>query len=208
MKNRRIIVTIGRQTGSGGRKIGRILAESLGIEFYDKELLDLAAKESGFAAEVIEKHDEKPTHSFLYSLVMDGYGLSFPAGFGELPLDHQVFLAEFNTIRKIVRESSCVIVGRCADYALEEDPDLLSVFIYAKEEDKIARIMQETGFSETKSRELIMKKDRMRSNYYNYFSSKKWGASNTYHLCLNSSVFGIEGTAEMIRKALEVRAAK
>ncbi len=205
MGERKILITIGRQTGAGGRSVGRALAERLGISYYDKELLDRAAKESGFAPEVIERHDEKPTHSFLYSLVMDGHGLGFPAGYGSVPLDHQIFLAEFNTIKKIAEEESCVIVGRCADYALEENPDLLTVFLYADEDDKIACMMKESGLSETKTRELIMKQDHMRANYYNYFSSKKWGNSNTYDLCINTSTFGYEGTVDIIMKAIENR---
>lgn len=205
MEERKILITIGRQTGAGGRSIGKLVAEKLGISYYDKELLDRAAKESGFAPEILERHDEKPTHSFLYSLIMDGHGMGIPTGYGSLPLDHQIFLAEFNTIKKIAEEESCVIVGRCADYALEENPDVMTVFLYAEEEDKIARMMQESGMSETKTRELIMKKDHMRANYYNYFSSKKWGNSNTYDLCINTSTFGYEGSAEIIINALNRR---
>lgn len=208
MKERKILIAIGRQTGAGGRSIGKALAEKLGISYYDKELLDRAAKESGFAPEILERHDEKPTHSFLYSLIMDSHGLGIPAGYGTLPLDHQIFLAEFSTIKKIAAEESCVIVGRCADYALEGDPDLLTVFLYAEEDDKIHHMMEESGMSETKTREMIMKKDHMRANYYNYFSNKKWGNSNTYDLCINTTTFGYDGAVEIILKALEKRKPK
>ena len=127
------IYTIGREFGSGGREVGEKLAAKLGIKLYDKELLQQAAKDSGFCEEIFENHDEKPTNSFLYSLVMDTYSVSgySAAPFLDMPLNHKVFLAQFETIKKIAEKESCVIVGRCADYALSDNPNCINVFIHA-----------------------------------------------------------------------------
>ena len=124
------IITIGRQFGSGGREIGERVAEHYGIRCYDKELLLRAAKESGFCEEMIETHDERPTNSFLYNLVMDTYSIGYnSSSFVDMPISQKVFLAQFDTIKKIASEGPCVIVGRCADYALQENPNVLHLFI-------------------------------------------------------------------------------
>ena len=122
------IVTIGRQYGSGGREIGEKLAKRLNIPFYDKDLLSRAAKESGFCQEMIENHDERPTNSFLYNLVMDTYSFGYnSSSFVDMPISHKIFLAQFDTIKKIADEGACVIVGRCADYALAEYPNCVQI---------------------------------------------------------------------------------
>lgn len=114
-----LIITIGRQCGSGGKMIGELLAEKMGVKCYDKELLSMAAKHSGLCEELFEKHDERPTSSFLYSLVMDSYSMGYTAsGYSDMPINHKIFLAQFDTIKKLAEEASCVMVGRCADYAL------------------------------------------------------------------------------------------
>ena len=121
--NGNLIITIGRQSGSGGKVIGQKLAERMGVECYDKELLSLAAKQSGLCEELFEKHDERPTSSFLYSLVMDSYSMGYTAsGYSDMPINHKIFLAQFDAIKKLASEKSCVIVGRCADYALAAWP--------------------------------------------------------------------------------------
>ena len=121
------IITIARQYGSGGHDIGKKLAEELKIPFYDKELLERAAKDSGFCQEIFENYDEKPTNSFLYSLVMDTYSMGYStAAFAEMPLNHKIFLAQFNAIKDIAKEGPCVIVGRCADYALADFPNVFA----------------------------------------------------------------------------------
>lgn len=125
------IITIGRQYGSAGHSIGKILADDLGIKYYDKELLERAAKDSGLCQELFENHDEKPTNSFLYSLVMDSYSFGYGSTMMDMPLNQKVFLAQFDAIKKISQDGPCVIVGRCADYALEENPNVLSIFIKA-----------------------------------------------------------------------------
>lgn len=198
------VVTIGRQFGSAGKEIGELLAKSYNIPVYDKELLSRAAKESGFCEEMMEVHDERPTSSFLYNLVMDTYSFGYNASaFGDMPISHKIFLAQFDAIKKIASEGPCVIIGRCADYALAEQSNVLNVFIYGDENTKVSRIMKKYDLNESKAKDMINKKDKQRQSYYNYYSSKKWGRADTYDICINSSKFGIEGTMNLIRKAIE-----
>lgn len=198
------IITIGRQFGSGGREIGEKLAAHFGIKCYDKELLTLAAKESGICEEMIEIHDEKPTNSFLYNLVMDTYSFGYNASsYSNMPISHKVFLAQFDTIKRIADEGPCVIVGRCADYALNEYANCLSIFIHAKEDAKTKRIMDKYNVSSQKAKEMMIKKDKQRQSYYNYYSSNKWGRSDTYDLSIDSSVLGIDGTVELLIQLIE-----
>ena len=193
------IITIGRQYGSGGHDIGKQLAEELNVPFYDKALLERAAKDSGLCQEIFENHDEKPTNSFLYSLVMDTYSLGYTtSSFSEMPLNHKIFLAQFDTIKKIANEESCVIVGRCADYALADYPNTVSVFITGNDENKLNSIKSLYHVDDAKAKDIMVKTDKKRSSYYNYYSSKKWGDSRSYDMCINSSVLGPEGTADMI----------
>ena len=198
------VITIGRQFGSAGREIGEKVAEHFGIKCYDKELLTRAAKESGFCEEMIHNHDERPTNSFLYNLVMDTYSFGYnSSSFVDMPISHKVFLAQFDTIQKIAKEGPCIIVGRCADYALAEMSNCLHIFIYGNEESKVKRIMEKYSLSEAKAREMIIKKDKQRQSYYNYYSSKKWGRADSYDLCINSSILGVEGTANLIIQYIE-----
>ncbi len=194
------VITIGRQFGSGGREIGEKLAARYDIKFYDKDLLKRAAKDSGICPELFENNDEKPTSSFLYNLVTDTYAFGYSSPYVEMPLSHKVFLAQFDTIKKIASEGPCVIVGRCADYALGEFTNTLSIFINAPLEDRIERIKskykEENDLSKLK--DMIIKNDKARANYYNYYSSKKWGRADSYDLCINSSILGIDGSVDMI----------
>lgn len=203
------IFTIGRQYGSGGHDVGLMLAKELGIPFYDKELLARAAKDSGFCQELFENHDEKPTNSFLYSLVMDTYSLGYSsAAFSEMPLNHKVFLAQFDTIKKIAEEGPCVIVGRCADYALEDFPNVVNVFIHADLQSRIRRIAQRHDLSDAKAKDLILKTDKRRASYYNYYTSKKWGEASGYDLCLNTSSLSLEDAIHMIQEFASCKAEK
>ena len=193
------VITIGRQFGSAGREIGEKVAEYFGIKCYDKELLTRAAKESGFCEEMIQNHDERPTNSFLYNLVMDTYSFGYNASsFVDMPISHKVFLAQFDTIKKIADEGPCVIVGRCADY-----DNCIHLFIYADEETRTKRVMEKYQLSEYKAQEMISKKDKQRQSYYNYYSSKKWGRADSYDLCINSSILGVEGTVKLIVQYVE-----
>lgn len=200
------IITIGRQFGSGGREIGEKLAQHFGIKFYDKELLSRAAKESGFCEEMMHSHDERPTNSFLYNLVMDTYSFGYnSSSFVDMPISHKVFLAQFDTIKKIANEGPCVIVGRCADYALSDYQNCLNVFIHADEDAKVKRIMSKYSdvTTEQKAKDMMNKKDKSRQSYYNYYSSKKWGRADSYDLSINSSTLGIDGTVKLLAQYVE-----
>ena len=196
------VITIGRQFGSGGHEIGLKVAEKFGVKCYDKELLNRVAKESGFADEIIHSNDERPTNSFLYNLVMDTYSFGYnSSSFVDMPISHKVFLEQFETIKKIAAEGPCVIMGRCADYALSDMDNVLHLFIHADEEHKIERLMKrfpEEATTEDKARDMMVKRDKQRQSYYNYYSSKKWGRADTYDFTINSSILGIDGTADYI----------
>ena len=198
------VITIGRQFGSAGREIGEKVAEYFGIKCFDKDLLTRAAQESGFCEEMIKNHDERPTNSFLYNLVMDTYSFGYNnSSFMDMPISHKVFLAQFDTIKKIADEGPCVIVGRCADYALADRSNVVDLFIYSDEASKIKRIMERYDLSEAKAKDMIVKKDKQRQSYYNYYSSKKWGRADSYDLCINSGVLGVEGTVNLIVQYVE-----
>ncbi|MCR5595005.1 MAG: cytidylate kinase-like family protein [Lachnospiraceae bacterium] len=200
------VITIGRQFGSGGREIGEKLAEYFGIPYYDKELITRVAKDSGFCKEIIENNDERPTNSFLYNLVMDTYSFGYnSSSFIDMPISHKIFLAQFDTIKKIADEGPCVLVGRCADYALADYDNVINLFICANEECKIKRILERHSeiTSEAKAREFMNKKDKQRQSYYNYYASSKWGHATTYDMTVNSSVLGIEGTVKFIAQFVE-----
>lgn len=199
-----LVITIGRQCGSSGKIIGQKLAEALGIKCYDKELLALAAKNSGLCEELFETHDEKPTNSFLYSLVMDTYSMGYTtSGYMDMPINHKIFLAQFDTIKQLADEESCVIVGRCADYALADYPGVVSVFVTATDEDRIDSLMKLYNVDAAKAKDIMVKTDKKRSSYYNYYSSKKWGDTRSYDLCINRSAVGIDGTVKTIRQFAE-----
>lgn len=201
----RTVITIGREFGSGGHEIGTKLAQRLGVKCYDKELLAIAAKESGLCEDLFESQDEKPTNSFLYSLVMDTYSLGYTNSYVNMPINHKVFLAQFDAIKKLAEKESCVIVGRCADYALEDDPFAVSVFIKADLDKRIERIKKTFELPENKAADLIQKTDKKRASYYNYYSSKKWGEAKSYDLCVDSGLVGIEGAIEVILKFIELK---
>jgi len=206
MSKTNTIVTIGREFGSAGREIGTRLAERLGIKLYDKEMLDRAAKESGICQELFETHDEKPTNSFLYSLVMDTYSMGYSSGsYSDMPINHKVFLAQFDAIKKIADEGPCILVGRCADYALEDYENVIRVFIHADLNDRIRRIARKYDLTDAKARELILKTDKKRGSYYNYFTNKKWSDAQSYDFCLCSSELGIEGTADAIEALIRIK---
>ncbi len=201
----RTVITIGREFGSGGHEVGSKLAEKLGIKCYDKELLEMASKQSGLCEELFASQDEKPTNSFLYSLVMDTYSLGYTSSYVDMPINHKVFLAQFDTIKKLAERESCVIVGRCADYALEDNPFAISVWIKASLENRIERIKKLYDISDSKAADLIQKTDKRRASYYNYYSSKKWGEAKSYDLCIDSGEVGIDGAIELIMNYIDLK---
>lgn len=206
MSKSNMIITIGRQYGSAGREIGELLAKTYDIPLYDKEMLKRAAKESGICEEIFETHDEKPTNSFLYSLVMDTYSLGYSSnGYADMPINHKVFLAQFDAIKKIADEGPCVLVGRCADYALEEYPNVVNVFIHADLDVRIRRIARLYDLTDAKAKDTIIKTDKKRASYYNYYTNKEWGEAKSYDLCINSGKLGVDNSAKAIMEYVDIR---
>ena len=199
---KKVIVTIGRQFGSGGHEIGKKLAQELGIKFYDKELIKLIAKQSGLCEKVLESYDEKPTNSLLYSIVMDIYPSVMYTG---PTIDQQIYQANYDAIKKLAEEGSCVIVGRCADYILRDCPELVSVFVHANSDFRAARVADEYQVSDAKARDMLVKTDKKRASYYNFQSEKKWGMAASYNLCLESSAIGIDGSVDMLKNYIKNR---
>lgn len=192
-------ITIGRQLGSGGRQIGEKLAVELGISFYDKELIEIASKESGLGKEFFEEADEKTRHSLFGGLL--GWRSSFDEIYMNDYLRYEtLFKIQSDVIRRLAEQGSCVFVGRCADYVLRENPRCLNVFICACIRDRVKRVAGLHQLPDDKARDLIKKTDKKRADYYNYYSNKVWGAAESYHLCIDSSVLGIDGTITFIRR--------
>ena len=200
------IITISREFGSGGREIGKLLAEQLDIPFYDKELLEMASKESGICQELFESNDESYTNSFLYSLVMGNYPVS-PEGRinPEMPLNHKLFLAQFDTIKKIAENGPCVIVGRCADYILKENTDVLNFFVMGNLLEKKKRILERYDIEKNKVEDFIKKTDKRRAHYYNFYTDMRWGEAKNYDLCINSSKTGIQGAVELMKSYIQIK---
>ncbi len=192
------IINIGRSLGSGGRAIGRILSRDLDIAYYDREILKLAAKESGFCTEVFERNDER--NGFLRTLGNIIPFIGGSASYYENELSNEnLFRLQSEAIRKAAAEHSCIFIGRCADYILRDNPRCVNVFITADMADRIAHIRQRRDCTEDEAKELIEKGDRDRAAFYNFYSSGTWGAATTYHLCINSSILGMQGTADFIK---------
>ena len=174
-----LIITIGRQFGSGGRDVGEKVAEYFNIPFYDKELVELAAQKSNISKEALKEVDEHATNSFLYSLASGNY-----------------------VIKEVAKRGSCVIVGRCADYVLEnENVDVLSVFVYGSVDYRAKRVMSALDITQAKAKDKVLKTDKQRRTYYDYYTSKNWGVMSNYDLCIDAEKFGIEETANMIINA-------
>ena len=196
------IITIGRQFGSNGRNIGRKLAEKISANFYDKELINLASEESGLCREFFEKADEKASQGIIGGL----FGMRFPfISEGTIPCNNclsndALFKVQSDVIRRLAAEKSCVFVGRCADYILREHPRCVNVFISASKEDRIKRICRIHQVNEEEAEGIMEKADKRRSEYYNYYSYKTWGAAATYHLCVDSSSLGVEETVRFVEE--------
>lgn len=207
MDNDKIIITVGRQFGSGGRTIGKKLAERLGIAYYDRELINLASKESGICGEFFEKADEKASGGLLKAFAM-GFSLNnalFQCNDDYLS-NESLFRIQSDVIRKVASEGSCVLVGRCADYILREEPRCLDVFVSARMEDRIRRALEyKQGLEEKEAEEFIRKADKSRASYYNYYTDKIWGAAESYDLCINSSYCGVDAAVEYILSFLKAR---
>ena len=193
------VICIGRQFGSGGREIGEKLAKKLSFGYYDKELLKIAAKESGIMPELFEKADEKPINSLLYSLSVGAQGQgAFVTGYQDYLTNDKLFLFQSDTIRKLAQRESCVIIGRCADYILRGRDDILRVFIHAPLEQRVERICRLYDLDEKAALSLIKKTDKRRASYYGFFTDLSWGSADTYDVCLNSAALGIDGCISLL----------
>lgn len=199
------VITIGREFGSGGREIGQRLAEQLSIPFYDKEILKLASQESGISEDFFYTHDENHSNSLLYSLVMGTYPIGDSARiYNDLPLNHKIFLAQFESIKRIADGGPCVLVGRCADYVLREYPNVISFFINGNLEDKKIRISKKYDVAEKKLEDFIRKTDKRRAAYYDYYTDSRWGDAKNYDLCINSSKTGIDGAVLLMKAYIDI----
>lgn len=182
------IITIAREYGSGGRIIAQKVAEKLGIVYYDNEIIDLAAMELGFDVETIRKASEEKTSSFMYTISTSAF---------TLPINDQVFAMQSKIIRHLAKNDTCIIVSGCADYILEDYDDVLTVFIHAPFESRVRRVKEDYKEEHNDYKKFVMKKDKARSNYYNYYTTKKWGQLKNFDLTINSD-FGIEEVADII----------
>lgn len=193
-----MIISIGRQHGSGGREIARLLARELGIKCYDKEIVDEAAKHSDFSRDLINAYDEKRMSAFMHQA--GGYGLN-----ENFRLNMQVVSAQFDAMREIASKGDCIFVGRCADYILRERSDLVSVFILGDMDERLKCLARRQGLDEAAARKKIKEVDKDRSSFYKYYSDQVWGEAQNYDLCINSSRLGVEGTVKVIMDYIKTR---
>ena len=194
------VINLGRQLGSGGKEIGEKLSQLLGFAFYDKELIQLAAKQSGLCKELFEKADEHASKGFWGSIFSPGIPLlgDTTSPYMNCLNDDSLFQIQSEVIREIAQKESAIFVGRCADYILRDRENVINLFINAPLEFRVNRIVASTKLSQQEAEELIQKVDKQRSSYYNYYTYKAWGAAPSYNLCIDSSVLGIEGTTKFL----------
>ena len=193
-----MIITIGRQHGSSGREIARLLAEKLNYKCYDKEIVDEAANHSDFSRDLIDAFDEKRMSAFI--LHAGGYGLN-----ENFRLNMQVVSAQFDAMRNIAEKGNCIFVGRCADYILRDHDDLVSVFILGDMDERLKCLERRQGLDEIEARKKIKEVDKDRSSFYRYYSDQTWGDAQNYDMCINSSKLGVEGTVQVILDYIKVR---
>ncbi len=202
-----MIITIGRQLGSGGLEIGRLLAKRLNLAFYDKELLTEAARHSGICPECFQQVDEQAKHTFGGVGI---FGMRFPfisdgnMSYNSMISSDNLFLLQSETITKLAdNPQGAIFVGRCADYVLRNRNDIISIFITANDNDRISRLIERKNCTESEARDMIHKIDKQRATYYDYYAGRPWGVASSYDICLNSSLFGINETANIIINILK-----
>ena len=202
-----LIITVGREFGSGGRQVGQALAKAYGIKCYDSEIITKVATDLGFNESIVSKLEEKPSNSALHSMVM---GLSRAGNpligtDGGKTLSEQVCIAQFKTIKKIAQEESCVFVGRSADYILSQHDNVVSTFIHADLDYRIKNIMSQLKLDEDAAKKVISKNDKQRAGFYNYYTDRKWGMSKYYDLSVSTSKIGIDGAVKLIDEYIKLR---
>ncbi len=204
--SKKVIVTIARQFGSGGREIGEMVAKSLGFEYHDKSLISLAAEKSGINHEVLKNTDEKATPSFLYSIAMGGMGM-VPFSHGmpyDTPINDKLFVLQSGIIEELAKSNSCVFIGRCADFVLRDFDNVVRVFIYADINKRAEEVAYRNNLPLSEAKSLALKLDKKRANYYGYYTSKKWGRSENYDLMIDTTKIGKEGAAKIIEDFVKI----
>lgn len=204
--SKKVIVTIARQFGSGGREIGEMVAKSLGFEYHDKSLISLAAEKSGINHEVLKNTDEKATPSFLYSIAMGGMGM-VPFSHGmpyDTPINDKLFVLQSGIIEELAKSNSCVFIGRCADFVLRDFDNVVRVFIYADINKRAEEVAYRNNLPLNEAKSLALKLDKKRANYYGYYTSKKWGRSENYDLMIDTTKIGKEGAAKIIEEFVKI----
>lgn len=204
MDNKNLIINVGRQIGSGGRVIAKILADEFGCRLYDRELLNLAAKESGFSEKFFEQNDEQKgffKSLYHYHLPHLSDGNFYLNKFSQ----ESLFQFQSDAIRKAAGEGPCVFVGRCADYVLRDWPNAVNIFITADMDYRIKNVCERKGCDRASARKLIQNGESERASYYNYYTGKRWGHSESYDLCINSALLGLEATAELLKSFVRQR---
>lgn len=202
---KRFVITIGRQLGSGGREIGQKLSARLGVAFYDKELIRIASRQSGLKEEFFERVDEQKHFSLFPGLLGMRTSVTDDLFSNYYLSNESLFRIQSDVMRSLASEGSCILVGRCADYVMKDEKNCLNLFISADKPDRIRRIALSHKITEGKAKELIERTDKGRSAYYHYFSGKAWGAAESYHMCINSSLLGIDETVRLICNIAESR---
>jgi len=198
--SKKILITIARQFGSGGREIGELVAKILGIPLIDKELIKDAAASGELSEEIIKSSDESAANSLLYTLAMGSNVLGTTIHFGyKMPINDKLFILQSEAIKNYAANGSCVIIGRCADYVLREEENAFRLFIYGDLEHRKARVRERhPEIKPAQVIDIINKTDRRRASYYNFYTGNKWGKYDNYDMAINSSTLGIEGTAQLI----------
>lgn len=195
MENKHLIINVGRQLGSGGHDIARMLALDFNAKYYDKEILNLAAKESGFSEKIFEQNDEKKGFiRGLFSMTIPHVSGAYESGFSQ----ENLFKFQSDAIRKAAQEGSCVFVGRCADYVLRDFENVVNIFITASMHDRVEQILNKQKVTPPEAKRIILQAEGKRASYYNYYTGKKWGHAESYDLCVNTSILGMVDTEKMI----------
>ena len=200
-----LAITISREYASGGRDVGSQLAKELGINFFDREIIQMVSEKSGLAAGFVEKSEEKISNPFLHNLQYSAYSNFDVIAYYDTPVPDKVFMAQSSVIRDLALRSDCIIVGRCADYILRNKPGLLRVFIRAEMDDRVKRAVEVYGMSGQKIEESIKKIDKSRANYYKFYTSLRWGEIEHYDLVINTSYTGISGAVEVLKTMVKTR---
>ena len=203
-ENKNIIICVGRQLGSGGHDIARMLALDFNAKYYDRELLNLAAKESGFSEKFFEENDErKGILKGLFNLgtAHVNSGSVYNSSFSQ----ESLFKFQSDAIQKAASEGSCVFVGRCADYVLRNQDNVVSVFISASKRFRIGQIMAKQNMEFAAARKYLIQREEKRAAYYNYYTGKKWGAAESYDLCIDASVLGLQATEKLVADFIRKR---